>query len=258
MPPSVHTTLVRALAATLLFHSVTPGSAGAQTRGATRAELEATARSLELAAASTAYGPRIRGQARNELAVVRRRLSDGDFRVGERIAVRIAGQASIIDDTVTVLDSLIIDIPGIRRVRLHGVLNSELESRLLLEVAEVVRNPQVSARPLMRLAVLGAVSSPGFRAVPSEMLVDQLLANAGNPTATADLAKMRFMRADTVLLAGPEVIAAISNARTLNSLALRDGDVLHVPPAALPWDRAATLQIVGMFFMPLLTIFVLQ
>jgi hypothetical protein len=233
---------------------------GAQmSKAATRPELEAAARQLELAAASTAYGQRIRGRARSELAAVRRRLADGDFRVGERVAVRITGaQSSLLNDTLTVLDSLILDIPGVRRVRLHGVLHSEVEDRVAVEVGEVVRSAQVSVRPLMRVAVLGAVSTPGFRAVPSEMLVDQLLSTAGSPTAAAQLAKMRFMRADTVLLEGADVISAISQARTLSSLSLRDGDVLLVPAAGAPWDRAAVLQIVGMFMMPLLTIFVLQ
>jgi hypothetical protein len=247
------------LAAGMLSLAIVAPAGAQAARAATRPELEAAARQLELAAASTAYGQRIRGRARSELVAVRRRLADGDFRVGERVAVRIVGaQSTLLNDTLTVLDSLILDIPGVRRIRLHGVLHSEAENRVAAEVGEVVRSAQVSVRPLMRVAVLGAVSSPGFRAVPSEMLVDQLLSTAGSPTAAAELSKMRFMRADTVLLQGADVISAISQARTLSSLSLRDGDVLLVPAAGAPWDRAAVLQVVGMFMMPLLTIFVLQ
>lgn len=227
-------------------------------RGATRAEIEASAQSLELAVASTAYSAELRAGARTELAAVRRRLQEGDFRVGERVAVTVSSGSPIVDTTLTVLDSLILDIPGIRRVRLYGVLHSELQPLLARQVAEVVRDAQVAARPLMRIAVLGAVSQPGFLQVPSDLLVDQLLTAAGNPTAQAQVRRMRFMRGDTVLVDGPETMAAITEARTLTSLDLRDGDVLMVPQAGAPWDRATTLQIIGTFVMPIVTILVLN
>lgn len=227
-------------------------------RTATRSELESTAQTLERAAASPAYSARTRARARDELVLVRRRLAEGDLSVGERVAIRIEGQSPILTDTLTVLDSLIIDLPGIRRVRLYGVLLSELEPRIAAEVGEVIRNARVSARPLMRVAVLGAVSSPGFRAVPAETLVDQLLSLAGSPMPQAIMDEMSLMRADTVLMGGPAILSAIADGRSIGSLGLRNGDVLMVPQGGPPWDRNATLQIVSLFLAPIITIFLIR
>lgn len=223
-------------------------------RFATRAELEATAQTLERAAASPAYSARLRGQAQRDLAQVRRRLISGDFLIGERIHVTVSATETNFDDTLTVRDSLVVEIPGIRRFSLAGVLRAELQERAHREVNAVVRNASVTARPLMRIAVLGAVTAPGFFAVTPETLVDQLLMLAGSPDANAPFERLRFMRADTVLMEGKDVLRAIADGRTLGSLDLRDGDVLRVPSGAAPWDRASTLQIVTVFAAPLIAL----
>jgi hypothetical protein len=221
---------------------------------ATRAELEQEARRLELDATSSAYSADLRARARAELAVVRRRLDAGDLSVGERIAIRVTGGESILDDTLTVLDSIIIDLPGIRRISLRGVLRSELQSRLETEARAVIREAQVTARPLLRIAVLGAVTAPGYRSVPSETLVDQLLAQGGNPASTARIDRMRFVRIDTTIMQGHEILRAIAAGRSLASLDLRDGDALVVPPGSPPWDRAQTIQILLALSAPIMAL----
>jgi hypothetical protein len=223
-------------------------------RLASRAELVALAQTLERAAESPAYGARLRASARLDLGRVRRRLGAGDFTVGERIFVRVEGGERPFADTVSIRDSLIVDLPNIRRFSVTGVLRSELEAHLTNEVRAVIRNARVTSQPLMRVAVLGAVTTPGFRAVPSETLVDHLLFLGGSPTATATLDKMRFMRGDTVLLTGPAVMAAIAQGRTLASLDLADGDALVVPSGSPPWDRSSALQIVSLLMAPLIAV----
>ncbi len=223
-------------------------------RLASRADLVALAQTLERAAESPAYGERLRARARNELGQVRRRLSVGDLKVGERIHIRVEGGEAPFADTVSVRDSMVIDVPNIRRFSVAGVLRSELEERVTSEVRAVIRNARVTVRPLMRVAVLGAVTTPGFRAIPSETLVDQLLSLGGSPSSTATLDKMRFMRGDLVLLDGPAVMAAIAQGRTLASLDLADGDALVVPSGSPPWDRSSALQIVSLLMAPLIAV----
>jgi len=229
-------------------------AAGQNARLATRAELHSALSLYDSSAASPAYSERTRARARAQASAVRSRLLNGDFRVGDRILLFVQGPTQLVDSTLAVGDSLVLDVPGIRRVRLHGVLRSELESVLLRDVGEVVREPRVTARPLLRLAVLGQVIRPGFVSVPSQMLVDQLITESGGPSLTADLGKLRFVRGDTTLLEGVAVSRAITQGSTLDALELRDGDALIVPLQSAPWDRGTVMQIAGFVLTPLLTL----
>lgn len=253
--------ILRLLAPVLLCALVGPVAA-AQTavlhdRGATRAELEAALGVSDRSAGSTAYSDRTRARARSTALAIRARLSAGDFRVGDLIRLNITGQIPV-NDTVSVRDSLVIDIPGIRQVRLHGVLRSEVETVVSRDVIEVVRDARVTARPLVRVAVFGLVTQPGYFSVPAETRIDELLTMAGGPTGEAATDNLHLVRGDTVLLDGREVQAAIAQGRTIDALEVREGDALQVLQRPAPWDRASTLQIVTMFITPLLTLFVVQ
>jgi protein involved in polysaccharide export with SLBB domain len=233
------------------------------TRLATRVQLNAAATQFDQFAASTAYSERTRARARAEAVAIRRRLADGDFRVGDRITLRVEGQQAAggiapVADTVTVLEGRVLTIAGYRQVSVAGVLRAELETKLRTELEDYFRTATVIARPLMRVAVFGSVTRPGYLSVPMETSLDQLLTFAGGPAATADMQKVKLMRADTVLLSPEAVVSAVSEGRTLDAIGVMDGDALVVPLAGPPWDRNATLQIVGLFLTPLLTIFVVQ
>lgn len=226
-------------------------------RMASRADLEIQLSTFDRLVASTAYGERTRAKARREAESIRRRLSEGDFRVGDRVLLRVDGGVSV-DDTVTVMDGVRITVRGIRQIELAGVLRSEILTKVATEVTEVVKNATVSVRPLTRVAVFGAVEEPGYLSVPFETTLDQLLSLAGGPTANAAPDRMRLMRADTVLLGGREVTAAIAQGRTLEALDLREGDVLDVTRGSAPWDRSNTLQIVLVILSPLVTLLLLR
>ncbi len=227
-------------------------------RLADRAQLQASLEALDRSAASTAYSDRLRDRARAQAAEIRHRLTAGDFSVGDQIRLTVRGPTQLVDTTLAVGDSLILAVPGIKDVRLYGVLRSELTGALTRDLGEVVRQVQVTAQPLVRIAVLGQVTTPGFLAVPSETLVDQLITLSGGPAPTAALDNMSFVRGDTILWDGDELSGAIARGRTLNALGLRDGDALVVPPQDAPWDRAAVLQIASFFIGPLVTILVVR
>ncbi len=226
-------------------------------RGATRDELTAAAGVAERLATSAAYSERTRARARGAAQAIRLRLTDGDFRVGDQVRVDITGPVPV-NDTLAVRDSLILEIPGIRRVRLHGVLRSEIETTLLREVREVVRDANVTARPLVRVAVFGLVTQPGYFSVVPETRIDELITLAGGPAGEAATDRLQLMRGDTLLLDGTRVQLAISRGETLDALGVQEGDALRVPQRAAPWDRASTLQIVTMLVTPLLTLFAVQ
>lgn len=221
-------------------------------RAATRADLESAAAELDQLAASTAYGERLRASARTRASALRVRLTDGDFRPGDKILVVIEGQLAV-SDTLAVLEGLRLPVPGFRAVSLAGVLRSELEAKLRTELTDVVRNATVTARPLIRLAVFGAVAQPGYLSVPAETTLDELLMLAGGPNADAGADRMKLTRADTILAGSPAIRAALSEGRTVGALDLTDGDVLQVPLNGPPWDRNAVIQFTG-FLLSIVTI----
>lgn len=246
--------LALGLSLTLLAAPAAAQTAEVEDWRATRTQLQAEVQRLERSLASPAYSEATRRRALERLTAIQRRLAEGDFTVGERIYVQVQGQTVALNDTLTVQDSVLIVIPNIRRVRLAGVLRSELQELVSREVAEVVRGASVRATSLMRVAVVGEVARPGYHTVPPETLVDQLMMLAGGPTPNGDVGKLRLERGDTLLAAGGDVRVAIARGRTLASLDVRNGDALVVPARPQPWDRASTLNILSLLIGPLLTI----
>lgn len=249
--------------AALLLASAVPGApaegqdaAASAARSGTRTDLEARAVELDQLAASPAYSERTRSRALSQSAAIRARLVTGDFRAGDQIILVIEGQLPL-DDTLTVLDGSRLQVPNYRTISLSGVLRSELETKLRTEITDIVKNSTVSVRPLIRLAVFGAVAAPGYLSVPSETTLDDLIMRAGGPTATAEIDKLRLVRADTVLARASAIRSAVAEGRTVGALDLTDGDALFVPESGAPWDRGAVLQTAG-FVLTLLTIFVLR
>jgi hypothetical protein len=229
----------------------------AQSRMATRTELERLQGSYDQLAASTAYSERTRAKARAQAEEVRRRLRDGDFRVGDRIIVRVDGGVST-NDTLTVSEGPRIQIPRVRQVELAGVLRSELSTKVGIEVREIVKEATVTVQPLTRIAVYGAITEPGYYSVPLETTLDQLISLAGGPTENARPDHLKLMRGETVLLTGSEVMAAIARGETLQGLETRDGDVLELERRDQGWQTQNTVQLLTVFVGPLITFFLLR
>ena len=249
---AVALTLICATGEALTAQTSTPIDA-ATYRLATRAQLEAGSLEFDRLAASTAYGENTRARARAQSTEMRRRLTEGDFRVGDRIVLRIEGQL-MLDDTVTVGEGTRITVRGFRQVELAGVLRSELETKLRTDLSENVRNATVSARPLMRVAVFGSVGNPGYHSVPEETTLDQLIMRAGGPVAGAAIEKMTLQRADTVLLKSDEVTGAVAQGRTLGALGVLDGDALVIPVGSVPGAVNTRIQLFSTLVFPLVTI----
>ena len=228
--------LVAALAASLI---AMPAALQAQTLAsagradATRAELEAALRSP----------PDNGGNAPSNLAAIRTRLSQGDFRAGDRIAVRVentaagaapppAGMRTVeqqLSGTFTVNSRGEILLPVIGIVSLQGVLRAELAERLTGEIARVVRSPVVVANPLVRLSVQGGVVKPGYYQLAADVPLSDALMAAGGPARGARVRKMRIERNGETLHEGEALERALSDGRTIQDMGLEPGDQVFVP-----------------------------
>ena len=203
---------------------------GTGTAGAvlTRAELEALREQYEQAASSTAYSEEIRLQSRARANEIASRLESGDFGVGDRIVLSIAGETAI-PDTLVVEAGPSVDLQAFGVVSLHGVLRSELEERLLAQLRQFIRDPRVEAMSLMRLSVQGAVASPGFYEVPASMLLSEALMVAGGPSSAADLPDLRIERGAQILMEGPDLQESLRMGLSLDQLNLQPGDQVYLP-----------------------------
>lgn len=174
---------------------------------ASRAELEA--------ALASAKG--------DQRAEIQRRLSEGDFRPGDLVALSVV-EESTLSDTFTVRTGQTLKLPNIPEFSLHGLLRSELQDFMQKKIAEYVRNPQVDAVALIRVAVTGAVNRPGFFSVPAEAPASQVVMIAGGPTNQASFKKVEVHRGDSVVVTKDRMDLALGAGTSLDQLNIRGGD----------------------------------
>ncbi len=197
---------------TALLAQGNPDARRAQT---TRAELEAL-----LARSGNALDPADR-------LMLQQRLTDGDFQVGDRIALTVL-QDPTLTDTFTVKEGRTITLPNIPDISLHGVLRSEVQDYLSAEIGKYLRSPTVEAVAMIRVAILGAVGRPGYYALPAQTLLSDVIMTAGGPTSTADTKKITIRRQSDEILNRDETQAALTYGTTLDRLNIQGGDEIRV------------------------------
>ncbi len=181
----------------------------------TRAELEAQA----LVADSL--------HRKSEAWLLRTRLEHGDFQEGDRIVMVMRNNPAL-TDTLTVRAGKVLQLPQMDPLSLEGVLRSELTDRLTQHVGKYLRDPSLTATPLLRLAVLGHVGRPGFYYVPADALLSDVIMKAGGPSPDGDLSKANVRRGTDVVWPEADVRTALADGLSLDRLHLRAGDELYV------------------------------
>ncbi len=223
-------TRVSVVAALALLAAVLPARGQAQGGhvadplglGATRPALEARAARLEQAAQDG------RADAAREAAAIRRRLADGDLKVGDRILLAVEGEKEL-TDTFTVGLGRLVTLPLVGDVPVGGVLRSELQAYLTRRLAQNLRDPVVRAHAYVRLSIQGAVAHPGFYGVPAEALLSDVVMVAGGTTPEADMPKLRIERDGKPLWQGRALQRALAEGRTVDEAGLVAGDQYVLP-----------------------------
>lgn len=193
-----------------------------------RPALEVLLARYEQAAESRAYSETLRGEAREQATLIRQRLEQGDFRVGDRLYIRVEEYAELTDTFSVAADQTIV-LPGVGELELAGVLRSELQGRVTSAVERIIRNPRVRTRPLVRISIDGGVTAPGYYLVDSDAPLSDVLMTAGGHTRDAKLEDARIDRGDETVVSSERFTLALRNGTTVDHLGLRDGDRLFVP-----------------------------
>ena len=185
----------------------------------------------------------LQGASGDQRAVIQNRLERGDFNAGDLIALTVV-EESTLTDTFTVRTGQVLKLPNIPEFSLHGLLRSELQDFMAKKIAEYVRNPQVDAVALVRVAVTGAVNRPGFFSVPAETPASQVVMVAGGPSNKASLEKVEIRRGDSVLVSKDEMSTALAAGTSLDQLNIHGGDQFVVGEKPGGWR--GTLQTIGL------------
>lgn len=217
----------------------------------TRAQLQDMLARYDAAASSQGYSSTVKARARTEAALIRARLQDGDFQVGDRIALSVQGHPELAD-TLTVSGDRTLILPQLGSMPLAGVLRSELQGVVTQFVASFIRDPDVQATTLIRISVMGAVRTPGFYVVPSQALLSEAIMTAGGPITGAKLSRMKIERGERVIWQGAPLVEGISEGRTLDQMSLRAGDQIVMPE---PSGRGIGTTV--LLFLPILPAIVL-
>ena len=231
---------------------------------ATRPALEQLAQQLDQAAQAKDSSSDARDWARAQVAVVRLRLAEGDFQIGDRVALRVEDDAIVapladrvqaqaqpagktieqqLSDTFAVGQGRDLILPAIGTVSLRGVLRSELEGHLTRYISQYVRDPVVHARPLLRLSIQGAVARPGYYYVPTDAVLPDAMMAAGGPRPEAKMEKARIERGGSRVWEGDRLRLALAEGRTVDGLNLRTGDQVVVPTQSNLFDGVRFVSI---------------
>lgn len=165
-----------------------------------------------------------------QAALIRQRLKDGDFQVGDRIAIVVRGDSTL-SDTASVRAGRMLQLKNLPPIPLTGVLHSELQGYLTKQLAQYLKNPTVTVTPLVQIAVVGNVGHPGFFWVPADLTLTDVIMLAGGPTQTSNLNGTVVKRDNKDRLSDKQVQQAFASGATLDQLDMRAGDQISVPEA---------------------------
>lgn len=193
-----------------------------------RDELKELLARFESASRTSSGDKELSERARYEAALIRVRLEEGDFQVGDRIDLSVQGEPTL-STPFTVAAGNVLRLPTIGDVPLRGVLRSELEPYLATEIGRYLKEPVVHAQALIRVSVLGAVATPGYYVIPADALLTDALMSAGGPSSAAKFSGIRVERGKERIWQGDPLQQAITEGRTLDQLSLRAGDRIVVP-----------------------------
>jgi hypothetical protein len=166
----------------------------------------------------------------NEAFVIRARLRDGDFEVGDRIEVTYEGEKAPRSDSVLAVASGRIVRLGepMGDLNLTGVLRSELQDSVAARVDKYYRAVNVHVTSRLRLTVLGGVRAPGPLYARVDTPLSEVIMRAGGQDPMTDLTNVVIKRSGQIVLERRDVQAALTDGLTVERLGLLAGDEIVV------------------------------
>jgi protein involved in polysaccharide export with SLBB domain len=162
----------------------------------------------------------------SEAWMLRTRLEKGDFQEGDRIVIVV--DANPRPDTLQVRAPKSLQFAGIDDLSLEGVLRSELKETIRNHLARYLKNPEVRATPLVPLAILGSVTSPGYYYTPADAVMRDVIMRAGGLQGAA-LDKAVVRRGGEIIWRSADFRVALTDGVSVDQMHLRAGDEIFIP-----------------------------
>jgi protein involved in polysaccharide export with SLBB domain len=91
-----------------------------------------------------------------------------------------------------------------------------------------IKRPDVQTTSLVRIAVMGSVSKPGYYQLPADLALADAIMMAGGPTTTADVDKTQIKRGSDVVYSSTLLGQEVAKGATLDQLNIRPGDQILI------------------------------
>lgn len=188
--------------------------------------------------------------ARAQADRIRQRLTEGDFRVGDRVVVIIQNSTdypvAIVEqfsDTLLVSEVRTITVPQAGVLSLEGVLRPELDSMLTSALSRVfVTPPRIITRVTIPVTVSGQVGAQGFHSVTPTMRIADLIQSVG-PTGSADVNRIVVRRNGKDIISADSLRSEIARGATLDQLNVQAGDEIFVAERKPPFRWTSIIGI---------------
>jgi polysaccharide export outer membrane protein len=169
------------------------------------------------------------------------------FQIGDRVQLMVEGDTAL-TGTFTVVAGPSLTLPVIGSIPLTGVRRADVQSYLTTQLSLYLKRPVVHAQTLIHLSLIGEVEHPGYYSVAVDMLLGDVLMQAGGPTREADIHQMSIKRNGQLLYQADTLRKNMTAGMTVDQLGLRDGDNINVPKLVRK-DPESAWRIVGIVVM---------
>jgi hypothetical protein len=192
----------------------------------TRRWLDSAATAVERQASSAKGDSRV--ALESEAKAMRQRLSIGDFYPGDQVVVELYGGEEPIRDTLSVRSGQELIIGRYPPFTVKGLLRSELDSALTVQLRRYLTQPQVRTTPLARILVTGGVARPGYLTVRSDLSVTDVVTRAGGLTPVSLVNKSQVRRADERVIEQDSMSVVLQTGMTIDQADIRAGDEIRI------------------------------
>jgi len=151
-----------------------------------------------------------------------------DFLAGNAVRIDIpADTGSVLKGVYPIDGQGMADLPITGRVVLAGKSRANIEQYLAGIWAPYLKDTHVRAVPVIRVAVMGNVKTPGYYYPSPDAVIYDVVNLAGGPVLPYKLDKMSHIRASSRM--NGELIDAVSKSMTLREAGIVSGDEILVP-----------------------------
>ncbi|HKP97274.1 MAG TPA: hypothetical protein VJ385_16110 [Fibrobacteria bacterium] len=161
-------------------------------------------------------------------AAKEREVPREDFLAGDAIRILIpADTGSVLKGVYPIDGSGMADLPIAGRVVVAGKNRQNIEQYLAGLWAPYLKDTHVQAIPVIRVAIMGNVKTPGYYYPSPDAVIYDAINLAGGPLLPYKLEETSHLRAGKVL--NDELARSISQGMTLREAGIASGDEILVP-----------------------------